>query len=556
MRLFALAGLAFAASFAAAQDLKVTVNGDPVNFGAVGPQRVDGRVFVPLRGVMEKIGAFVGWDGKTRTVIAEKGNISLSLRLGDRNATVNGRTVVMDVPAQQIMGTTMVPLRFMGESLGADVKYDAATATIMISTTGETGGGNTGGGNTGGGNTGGGTTTTVAISGFTFDAGGGWLRLGQTAKFSLSGTPGGKAEVIVSGLSNPIPLNEGPSGTYTGTWTPNASQPVSIRNTSVLGRLTIGGKEQLIQAANSLSVDLVGPSLKNPNPAGGSVATTLTPDISVVFGDDGSGIDRSSVRMSVNGVDVTKETTITGDFAIYQPDKALKAGDNVVAVSVKDQAGNETKSSWTFKVESKITAKVTGFAHTGNKGVKAGDNLSFQLMTEAGAKIAISVGTVKNFALTEGPAGTYKGTYKVLPTDQFNNSVVVANVTLKDGNKFASQAPQRVNGVAAPVKLAVSSPSAGASVSSPLTVTGTHTANQKLLVRVEYATTMAGALRVTGTVTEVTVTANAQGQWTTEPISLSTIVSGSNTEYTIIVTALNAGGEKMGDPVSVKVKKG
>lgn len=554
MRMFALAGLAFAASFAAAQDLKVTVNGDPVNFGAVGPQRVDGRVFVPLRGVMEKIGAFVGWDGKTRTVIAEKGNISLSLRLGDRNATVNGRTVVMDVPAQQIMGTTMVPLRFMGESLGADVKYDAATATIMISTTGNTDTG--GGGNTGGGNTGGGGTTTVAISGFSFDAGGSWLRLGQSAKFSLSGTPGGKAEVIISGLSTPISLTEGPAGTYTGAWTPNATQPISIRNTSVLGRLTVGGKEQLIQAANSISVDLVGPTLKNPNPAGGSTATTLTPDVSVVFGDDGSGIDRSSVRMSVNGVDVTKETTITGDFAIYQPDKALKAGDNVVAVSVKDQAGNETKSNWTFKIESKITAKVTGFVHTGNKGVKAGDNLSFQLITEAGAKVTVNVGTVKNFALTEGPAGTYKGTYKVLPTDQFNNSVVVANVTLKDGNKFASQAAQRVNGVAAPVKLAISSPAAGASVSSPLTVTGTHTANQKLLVRVEYATTMAGALRVTGTVSEVTVTANAQGQWTTEPISLSTIVSGSNTEYTVIVTALNAAGEKTGDPVSVKVKKG
>lgn len=103
--------------------LKVAVNGEYITFAGTGPRRVQGRVLIPLRGVLEKIGATVGWDAATKTVTAKKADIDLSMKIGEKSAIVNGNTIVLEVPAMIIDGTTMVPLRFVGEALGAEVIY-------------------------------------------------------------------------------------------------------------------------------------------------------------------------------------------------------------------------------------------------------------------------------------------------------------------------------------------------------------------------------------------------------------------------------------------------
>src|SRR2546421_12990874 len=84
---------------AGAQQIAVTVNGESVQFSGVGPQQVQGRVMVPLRGVLEKLGAYVDWVPSTRTVVASRGDLDIHLPLGSRVARVNGREVMLDVPA-------------------------------------------------------------------------------------------------------------------------------------------------------------------------------------------------------------------------------------------------------------------------------------------------------------------------------------------------------------------------------------------------------------------------------------------------------------------------
>ena len=83
-----------------AQSVNVAINGAPVRFTGTQPMVVRGRVLVPLRGVLEQMGAFVGWDPVTRTVLAQKSGTDVQLPIGSRAATVNGRTVTLDVPAQ------------------------------------------------------------------------------------------------------------------------------------------------------------------------------------------------------------------------------------------------------------------------------------------------------------------------------------------------------------------------------------------------------------------------------------------------------------------------
>lgn len=110
----------------------ISVDGKPVKFMGPGPRRKLGRVLVPLRGVFEMMGAHVKWDDDSQTVFANRNDTEVELTIGSNNATVNGRAVLMDVPAQLIGGSTFVPLRFLSESLGARVDFDDATNTINI----------------------------------------------------------------------------------------------------------------------------------------------------------------------------------------------------------------------------------------------------------------------------------------------------------------------------------------------------------------------------------------------------------------------------------------
>src|SRR5579859_6747905 len=113
----------------------VYVDGQLVAFD-VPPQIENGRVLVPLRGVFERLGASVGWDDQTQTVLAQRGATSVSLVIGNTQAMVNGQPAMMDVPAMLVGGRTMVPLRFVSQALGASVNWDAATSTVAIASGG------------------------------------------------------------------------------------------------------------------------------------------------------------------------------------------------------------------------------------------------------------------------------------------------------------------------------------------------------------------------------------------------------------------------------------
>lgn len=90
---------------------------------------------VPLRGIFEELNARVVWNQKAQTITAYKGSNTVMLKIGSKAATVNGQSVTLDVPARAINGNTVVPLRFIGESLGQDVRWNAASQSVLITTT-------------------------------------------------------------------------------------------------------------------------------------------------------------------------------------------------------------------------------------------------------------------------------------------------------------------------------------------------------------------------------------------------------------------------------------
>lgn len=110
--------------------IAVTVNGAPVDFGGAAPVQSGGRTLVPLRAIFEALGASVEFQGGT--IRARRGETALQLALGSTQANVNGLERTLEVPAQSVFGRTLVPLRFVGETFGANVTFNAATQTIAI----------------------------------------------------------------------------------------------------------------------------------------------------------------------------------------------------------------------------------------------------------------------------------------------------------------------------------------------------------------------------------------------------------------------------------------
>lgn len=127
-----LAGSLLLAALPAWAEIQVQVNGKDVQFGAVQPARIQGRVLIPLRAVVESLGAEVKWDGATQTVRGFKGEKEFQLQINSRYAQVNGKPITLEVPAQMMSGTTMVPLRFVAEALGAEVEWNAAAQQVVI----------------------------------------------------------------------------------------------------------------------------------------------------------------------------------------------------------------------------------------------------------------------------------------------------------------------------------------------------------------------------------------------------------------------------------------
>ncbi len=120
-------------SLAATKNIEVIVDGVEL-YTDVPPKIINDRTLVPMRAIFEAIGAKVEWKDSTKTVIGTKGNDKIVLQIGSKKATVNGETYTLDSPAVIVNNRTLVPIRFIAESLGAEVYWDNINRRVIIST--------------------------------------------------------------------------------------------------------------------------------------------------------------------------------------------------------------------------------------------------------------------------------------------------------------------------------------------------------------------------------------------------------------------------------------
>ncbi|MFZ5817308.1 MAG: stalk domain-containing protein [Bacillota bacterium] len=102
----------------------------------VPPQLLEGRTMVPLRFVAEALGATLTWDAAERRITLATEGRTVILWVDQRRAVIDGRTVELEVAPTMLEGRTMVPLRFAAESLGAELVWNAADRSIVLTTGG------------------------------------------------------------------------------------------------------------------------------------------------------------------------------------------------------------------------------------------------------------------------------------------------------------------------------------------------------------------------------------------------------------------------------------
>ena len=296
-RLSALAAAALLATTlavpaSAAGPVTVQVNGNTLNLNPPPTERA-GRVFVPLRGVFENLGATVVYASGVINATGRGHNISL--RIGSQTATVDGQQQTVDVAPFIIGASTYVPLRFVSQALGATVNYDGTNRVVAINTN------------------------------------------GQTAR---------SAQTPPNETITPAPPAQPGQG--------------AIR-------------------------------LENEQPARGATVQARRPTISAAF--VGGTVDPATVRIQLDGNDVTNDSTRSPRGFIYVPRGPLTPAQHTVQVSGTDNNGSPFLRGWRF-TSGTSTASAGQIRNVSPaNGARVPQRFTVSGDTSPGARVQIQVGT-------------------------------------------------------------------------------------------------------------------------------------------------------------------
>lgn len=90
------------------------------------------RTQVPVRALLENLGATVDFKADTREVKASLGEKEIALTIDSKTAKVDGKEITLDSPAVISNERTFVPLRFIAENLGFNVNWNPEERLIAV----------------------------------------------------------------------------------------------------------------------------------------------------------------------------------------------------------------------------------------------------------------------------------------------------------------------------------------------------------------------------------------------------------------------------------------
>ncbi len=192
-----------------------------------------------------------------------------------------------------------------------------------------------------------------------------FLTGGDELTVRVAGTAKANATFAIEGITRDIPLREVENGIYEGRYTVRRNDNQS--NAKIIATLSMPRTTPVTrEASQTITIDGAAPEIKDLQPQNRTRVTNRQTDISAVFDDgNGIGVDPRTIKLFVNGVDVTSQSSVNQNFVSYRPTQSLPGNSVNVDVRVADRAGNQTTRSWAFGFDN---------GNTGNPPNPSGSN--------------------------------------------------------------------------------------------------------------------------------------------------------------------------------------
>jgi hypothetical protein len=129
--------LAFGATAVyAAEVIPVYLNGEKITFDSndAQPQIFSSRTYVPIRKTAESLGLSIDWNSKTETLTFTREGYTIAHTMRSNIVYVNGDPVTFDTKSINRQNRTLMPVRMLAESIGADVEWDDSARCVYITT--------------------------------------------------------------------------------------------------------------------------------------------------------------------------------------------------------------------------------------------------------------------------------------------------------------------------------------------------------------------------------------------------------------------------------------
>ncbi|NLO75080.1 MAG: copper amine oxidase N-terminal domain-containing protein [candidate division WS1 bacterium] len=384
------------------------------------------------------------------------------------------------------------------------------------------------------------------------------LRGGQILEVTLEGTPGGKATFDIGSARKGMALveSEADPGRYETKW--SVPPKFNVLGVPLVGHLTVKGvAADLAQSTETINIDTTPPVITVYGPTQGQEITARQPNLAVGLADSGVGVDfeRSTVALKA-GDTVLAVTTKREGRVVTLSFAPLPLGQITLLVDAYDKAGNKSHVAWSFRVIRGTGQQLTGTHDAAGKSLTPGSVLTVSATGPTNGQAKFSLGQWKvdlPMKESEDQPGTYTGKFTVpeLEADR-QESVSIKLQTAAGPVLETTLTPAVVFAKTRELTPVILRPTADEHVGQTVVVEGT----TQPLAQVDFAITWQGAflglLSVTGQVTKAQLTADAQGHFQSEPISLNveSLVSAKDRTYTLTITATE--GEETSEPVTVK----
>lgn len=195
----------------------------------------------------------------------------------------------------------------------------------------------------------------VRIEAAGHDAGGAVLKVGDRLTVSARGTRGAAVTFQIVGIPQVVAMREASTGAYqaqpslyTGTY--GVRPQDAARNAAVLVTLEVGARRVTAVADPPVTVDGRAPRVVALYPAADRPVANLRPNVVAEVFDEETAIDPRSVRLLIDGRNVTAQTSIAETAVSYNPPRPFAPGRVQVRLTMADRAGNVRRVAWDFQV--------------------------------------------------------------------------------------------------------------------------------------------------------------------------------------------------------------